>query len=182
VYPSERDPTQLFAAVGQLLKSGLLQPDDLRIRFRAAVHDGLLRDLAREHGLDAVIELAPAIAYREALAEMMAVDGLLVMQASNCNAQIPAKVYEYLRAGTPILGLTDPRGDTAQVLRDAGLSAIAPIDAIDDISALLLRFLREVRDGSAELASDQAVQAASRQGRSRSMSELFDRIAGSVQR
>ncbi len=182
VYPSERDPTQLFAAVGQLLKSGQLQPDDLRIRFRAAVHDGLLRGLAREHGLDAVIELAPAIAYREALAEMMAVDGLLVMQASNCNAQIPAKVYEYLRAGTPILGLTDPRGDTAQVLRDAGLSAIAPIDAIDEISALLLRFLRDVRDGSAELASAQAVQAASRQGRSRSMAELFARVVGSAQR
>jgi glycosyltransferase involved in cell wall biosynthesis len=175
VYPSERDPTQLFAAVGQLLRSGRLQPDDLRLRFRASVHDDLLRSLAQQNGIDALIELAPAIAYREALAEMVAVDGLLVMQASNCNAQIPAKIYEYLRAGKPILGLTDPFGDTAGVLRAAGLSAIARIDAVDDICEVLMRFLSDVRQGTAELASPDVVQAASRQGRSRALADLLDR-------
>jgi len=175
VYPSERDPTQLFAAVGQLLRSGRLQPDDLRLRFRASVHDDLLRTLAMQNGIDALVELAPAIAYRDALAEMVAVDGLLVMQASNCNAQIPAKIYEYLRAGTPILGLTDPDGDTAGVLRAAGLSAMARIDSVDEISEVLMRFLDDVRRGTAELAEPAVVQAASRQGRSRAMAELLER-------
>lgn len=107
VYPSERDPTQLFEALQRLRASGRLQPGELRIRFRASVHDDLLRALARDHGVPDLIELSPAIPYRQALAEMMEVDALLVMQASNCNAQIPAKIYEYLRAGRPILGLTD---------------------------------------------------------------------------
>jgi len=50
--------------------------------------------------LTAMLPLATAV--------RMAADALLVMQASNCNAQIPAKIYEYLRAGKPILALTDP--------------------------------------------------------------------------
>ena len=107
VYPSERDPTQLFQAIGRLHNAGTLTPADLRIRFRASVHDDLLHALAQDHGAQEFIETCGAISYREALAEMLTVDALLVLQASNCNAQIPAKIYEYLRAGKPILALTD---------------------------------------------------------------------------
>ena len=64
--------------------------------------------------------LAPPIGYGEALAEMISSDALLILQASNCNDQIPAKLYECLRARRPILGLTDPAGDTAAALRAAG--------------------------------------------------------------
>lgn len=36
--------------------------------------------------------------------QTMSADALLVLQASNCNAQIPAKAYEYTRTGRLILG------------------------------------------------------------------------------
>ncbi|MDP2369229.1 glycosyltransferase [Rhodoferax sp.] len=173
VYPSERDPTQLFAALGQLKRSGTLTPDDLRIRFRASVHDDLLRTLAQAQDAQDFIELCPAIAYREALAEMMAVDALLVMQASNCNAQIPAKIYEYLRAGRPILALTDPAGDTADVLRRAGLHDIARLDSVDEITQVLPRLVRDWRAGKTELPQALAVEQASRRGRSRVLADLL---------
>lgn len=174
VYPSERDPTQLFAALGQLQRAGTLTPNDLRIRFRASVHDDLLRTLAQAHAAQDFIELCPAIAYRDALAEMMAVDALLVMQACNCNAQIPAKIYEYLRAGKPILGLTDPAGDTAGVLRSAGLGDIARLDCVDEIAALLPAFVRAWRQGASVLPQQAAVQQASRRGRSQAFVALLE--------
>jgi glycosyltransferase involved in cell wall biosynthesis len=174
VYPSERDPTQLFEALQRLRASGRLQPGELRIRFRASVHDDLLQALARDHGVPDLIELSPAIPYRQALAEMMEVDALLVMQASNCNAQIPAKIYEYLRAGRPILGLTDAVGDTAGVLREAGLDTIVALDSAAAIEAALPAFLESVRNGTAPVAQAQAVQRASRQGRSQALANLLD--------
>ncbi|MEO8118439.1 MAG: glycosyltransferase [Rhodoferax sp.] len=174
VYPSERDPTQLFVAIGRLHKMGMLAPADLRIRFRASVHDDLLQAIARTHGVQDFIELCPAIPYREALAEMMAVDALLVMQASNCNAQIPAKIYEYLRAGKPILGLTDPEGDTANVLRGAGLNDIARLDSAEEIALLLPALVRDWRRGKATLPQTLVVQQASRRGRSRSLVALLE--------
>lgn len=175
VYPSERDPTQLFIALGRLQKEGKLAPTDLRIRFRASVYDDLLQRLAVAHGATDFIELCPAIPYRDALAEMMAVDALLVMQASNCNAQIPAKIYEYLRAGKPILGLTDPEGDTAGVLRNAGLSDIARLDSADEIFLVLPALLRDLRDGTFTLPQTLAVQQASRRGRSQALVTLLQR-------
>ena len=177
VYPSERDPTQLFMALGQMQKAGKLSPTELRIRFRASVHDDLLRSLGMAHGAMDFIELCPAIPYREALAEMMAVDALLVMQASNCNAQIPAKIYEYLRAGKPILGLTDPNGDTAGVLRSAGLSTIARLDSVDQIAAILSTFVTEVRAKRAPTPSADSVSQASRKGRSAALVRMFNGIS-----
>ena len=173
VYPAERDPTQLFVALGRLKKERKLGADELRIRFRASVHDDLLQNLALAHDVQDMIELCPAIPYRDALAEMMAVDALLVMQGSGCNAQIPAKIYEYLRAGKPILGLTDPHGDTAGVLRQAGLNDVARLDSADEIALALLALVRDWRQGTVALPQPLAVEQASRRGRSQALVALL---------
>ena len=105
---------------------------------------------------------------------MLRADALLVLQASNCNEQIPAKLYEYLRAGRPIVALTDPVGDTADVVRAAGLDAIARLDSVDDIVALLRRFIASIRAGAAPLPAADYVAAASRRGRTRELATLLD--------
>lgn len=172
VYPSERDPTRLFTALGRLRRS---QPDvfaRLVVRFRAPVHEELLRRLANEAGVTDAIEVLPAVAYRDALDEMMAADGLLVLQAANCNAQIPAKLYEYLRTRRPVVALTDPAGDTAVVMREAGIRAIAPLDNAGAIEALLARFVAAPQDGT--LPGEAAIAGASRRGRTAQLAALLD--------
>ena len=161
----------------QLLKaSGGLSARQLTIRFRASAHDDMLGQLASQYGVQDFIELSPAVPYREALAEMLSVDALLVLQASNCNAQIPAKIYEYLRAGRPILGLTDPAGDTAGVLRGAGVEAMARIDSADEIAVVLPRFVAAVRTQTVRLPDPLAVKNASRQGRSQAFAEMLNGV------
>lgn len=177
IYPAERDPSHFFEALAGLRQDRLLSPADLRIRFRAAVHESLLHQLAADHGVQDFIEVCPAIPYREALAEMMAVDALLVIQASNCNAQIPAKIYEYLRAAKPILALTDPAGDTASVLRGAGLDTIAPLDSADAIARLLPALVRDWREGRGTLPQALAVQQASRLGRAKGLVALLEQTS-----
>ena len=173
VYPWERDPRQLFMAIKKLHDAGALGHDKLRIRFRASAHDSHLQALAQELGVLDYIELLPPLPYREALAEMMTTDALLVMQAANCNAQIPAKIYEYLRAGRPVLGLTDPAGDTAGVLRSAGLNSMARLDSVAEIEAILPAFLAGIRGGTARLPEPDAVRLASRRGRTEALAELL---------
>lgn len=174
VYPSERDPTQLFAALRRLRDQGRLTPGKLQIRFRAAVHDDLLRSLAEKFEVQAFIEIAPSIDYRSALAEMTQVDGLLVMQAANCNEQVPAKVYEYLRAGRPILCLTDPAGDTAATLAKAGVTAVARLDDASDIAERLWQFAEGTMQHALPEAG--AVASASRLHRTRELAQALDRV------
>lgn len=173
VYPQERNPEPLIAALARAQRAGHLPARGLRVRFRAAVHDDLLQRLAAQHGVQALVETLPPLPYRQALAEMLRADALLVMQGDNCNEQVPAKVYEYLRARRPILCLADPKGDTAAVMRAAGVLAVARLESVDEIAALLPTFLRAVDDGSAHLPDAEAVERASRMQRSAALAGLL---------
>ena len=174
VYPSERDPTQFMQAIRTLLDEGRISAHRLRIRFRASMHEDFLQSLTDKFGLQECIELLPPIPYKMALEEMMRADVLLIIQASNCNDQVPAKLYEYLRAGRPIFALTDPSGDTARILRNAGIDAIAPLDQTEAIMDALSKVLIDQNDGT--LARADAIEICSRKNRTFELATILDVI------
>ena len=178
VYPSERDPRPFFGALSELHRNGGIKPGELRVVLRATGCDDYLRGLIERYGIDGIVTLEPVLPYRAALTEMLAADGLLVLQAANCNYQVPAKLYEYLRARRPILALTDPAGDTAAVLRDAGIDTIAPLDSEEEISRLLVRFLGLLRQQRAPVAGEAKLAAASRRARTIELARVLDAVAG----
>lgn len=108
---------------------------------------------------------------------MLVADGLLILQASNCNNQIPAKLYEYLRARRPILALTDPVGNTAAALISVGVDTMAPLDSRNDIMRELLRFLALIKGNEAPIASMENALAGSRRSRTKELSNLLDSLA-----
>jgi hypothetical protein len=177
VYPSERDPSALFEAVAQLLAAGAIGPQRVRIVLRATGHDEWVAALIARYQVGTIVSVAPPLPYAEALREMLCADGLLILQAANCNQQIPAKLYEYLRARRPILGLTDPDGDTAQALRQAAIDTLAPLDVPAAIAVALRDFIGRIGDGSAPLASDATVRSHSRAARSAQLAALLDELA-----
>ncbi len=174
IYPSERDPTHFFAALGELAATGRISADRFSLRLRAPGHESLLRSLMQRYRLNELVEIAPAVPYHAALEEMVRADGLVVLQASNCNQQIPAKLYEYLRAGRPVLGLTDPAGDTAGVLRQAGIGNIVRLDSIAEIARALPLFLDRIRDNSAARPDATYVASLSRRRRTEQLASLLN--------
>jgi hypothetical protein len=177
VYPSERDPTHFFGALGALKRTGALGAADVEFRFRASANDDLLRSLAEREGVTDLVSVRPSIPYREALAEMVNADGLLLMQAANCNSQIPAKAYEYVRAGRPILALTDAAGDTADLMHRAGVTSVAPLDSAREIASAVTTFVRELRATSASPSNDEFVSSCSRRERTRVLGRILDEVA-----
>ncbi len=176
VYPDERDPRPLFEALGRLKSAGVLSSSDFCLRLRASAYDAMLAELAAAHDVADLIALEPAIPYAAALQEMLDVDGLLILQASNCNQQIPAKLYEYVRAKRPVLALTDPVGDTATTLRAAGLTSIAPLDDAVAIAAAVPAFIARVRARRESIATPDAIAASSREGRTKAFAALLDDV------
>lgn len=176
IYPSERDPTQFLSALRLLLDRDTLKPNEILVRLRASGHDAHLQSLIERFRLQSIVELAPPIPYRHALNEMLHVDGLLILQASNCNDQIPAKVYEYLRAGRPILGLTDPSGDTAALLKRAGVNHVAPLDSAAEIAEGVQQFLAAIRSGTEPGPDLNFVRSASRHQRTAELARLLDAV------
>jgi glycosyltransferase involved in cell wall biosynthesis len=177
VYPVERDPRALFTAVAALKNSGRSELTRFRIVLRATGHDEVLRREIKARAIDDIVELHPPIGYREALAEMLAADALLILQAANCNHQIPAKLYEYLRARRPILALTDAEGDTAGALRAGGVDTIAPLDEPERIRQVLERFVDGVRNGTAPLPQPAYAASFSRASQAAELARLLDHVA-----
>lgn len=177
IYPSERDPTCLFEAISALLKQGEISAGSLAIILRASHHKNYLQSLIERYGISQIASLAPPIPYRQALSEMLTVDGLLLLQAANCNNQIPAKLYEYLRAQRPILALTDLTGDTARKLQNMGVDTIAPLDSSEAIQQALKRFLALLREGRAPVASAEKILANSRELTTKELVGLLNTIS-----
>lgn len=172
-YSPDRDPTAFFAAIGAMNASGELSSESLRVILRASGYEKEYRQLIRQQGIDEIILLEPSVSYIQALREMMDVDGLLLFQGYTSNPAIPAKVYEYLRAGKPILAFVDEQGETARLLRELGVGLTAPMNDATRITKALREFMLQIRQKRASIAAPEVVACYSREARTRELACLL---------
>ena len=88
--------------------------------------------------------------------------------------QIPAKAYEYIRTGKPVLALTPAEGDTGSLLAEAGVADICPLEDKDKIKSGLLAFLARLREGNVHTLSPERLAVYSRQHQSEVFQELLE--------
>lgn len=144
--PSDRDPTAFFEALAALRASGHISPAHIRVVLRGTGFDDRYRAQIAQLALGDIVTLEPAITYREALQEMVNADGLLLLQGPTCNRQIPAKAYEYIRAGRPIICIADPVGDTARLLAQVPHCRAAIFGDAESIRRTLAMFIASTGD------------------------------------
>jgi glycosyltransferase involved in cell wall biosynthesis len=173
---TDRSPEGLFDALRLLLAEGRIGRDDIRVILRATGYDNAYRTMIAERGLDGIVRLEPPTSYREALAEMLDADGLLLFQGYTSNPAIPAKAYEYLRARRPVFALVDDEGETARLLARARVARLAPLDDPVRIAQQLLAFIADIRAGSIEPLTGPALYRYSREARTSELAALFDRL------
>jgi glycosyltransferase involved in cell wall biosynthesis len=177
LYPIERDPKPFFRAVSQLQKEGKLDPSRVRIELRASGYESVYAEMLRLEGIENIVHLLSALPYREALQDAANADGLLLFQAANCNHQIPAKVFEYLRLAKPILALTSHDGDTAALLRQTGGATIVDLSDWQAIYRALPEFLKATEARTHPQPERNLVQVYSRRGQAEELARLLDGIS-----
>jgi glycosyltransferase involved in cell wall biosynthesis len=177
LYPTrDRDPTHFFTAVAKLQSAGKINSSGLRIVLRGSGYEDEYRKRVCDKGIENIVSLEPAIPYRDALAEMLNVDGLLLFQGYTSNPAIPAKLYEYLRARRPIFAMVDSQGDTAHTLQQMGVGQIVPLDSEDLIVLGLLEFLRQIQMGKGCVASESVIRDNSRESVTRQLATTLDEV------
>lgn len=115
IYPGFRDPAPLFNALRHIPRAA----ERLRVVFYGTAPDHV-RPIAAACGVLPLVELRPAVPRAEALRIQRAADILLLMQWTDPRDQghIPAKLFEYLAALRPILGLGLGAGVPARLIRE----------------------------------------------------------------
>jgi len=141
--------------------------------FRGSQAEAEFRPLTAALGLEPWVEWLPALPYREALVEMLQASGLLLMQGEQNNPQVPAKVYEYFRAGRPVLGLVGEGSECAALLAAEGLGATAPLEDAAAIERALHCFLEQVLGGTAPVMSTSRAGDFSREGRAAGLAKVL---------
>lgn len=177
LYPFERDPEPFLRAVAKLRRSGDERYSRIRVVFRGSAHETHFAQLISELELTDSVSFPSALPYQQAIQEMLTADALLVFQADNCNSQIPAKAYEYLYSGRPIIGITDPKGDTGQLLHRMGLASIAKLEDENAIERVLRDSIDCLRLGTFPAPDRSAIMTLSRKARTAELADVLEELS-----
>jgi glycosyltransferase involved in cell wall biosynthesis len=141
-----RDPRPLLDA---LQGARAVRPFRVEFLGRTTYQSGadFAADLTRR-GLEGVVVSTGQLAYADALRAMCQADILLLLDNPGRRVGVPAKLYEYLGAGRPILAVAEPDGDVAAILQESGVphKLVSP-SAPEQIRQGLLVLIAELAEG-----------------------------------
>ena len=116
VWKEGYNPGELYDSIDWIRRSSPQLLDDVEV-----VAAGFAPGEARRRGLGDYITERGVVTHDEALSLMRTAD-LLYLSHVDPERQwvVPGKLYEYLASGTPVLALTDPGRETAQIINRVG--------------------------------------------------------------
>lgn len=151
---------------------------DMRIVFAGEGSESLTQQV-RARGLEDTVHVLGLVSYEQSVALQKAADVLLLFLGSGAllSTCYPAKVFEYVATGRPILALTTG-GIAGDLVLEAGTGrAVAPDDA-SSIKQALLELHDEWRTGSLPTLRDPSFpEQFERRALTERLARMFDQIA-----
>lgn len=177
LFAADGNPLQLWKVLGKMAASEPGFKEDLRIRLIGKVDREVLEAIA-DAGLEAnVVALGPcnhATAVRE---QRSATVLLLPLRNDPQYAPIlPGKLFEYLAARRPVLGIGQEDGAMARVLFSAHAGITADWENAAPIRAFLATAWRQHCEGEVS-ATGGDITAYSRRATARALAQLLDKVS-----
>jgi hypothetical protein len=150
---ADRHPGLLLSSVARLLDRRLLSPEELEIRLVGPIEripfsleEPPFNSLVQSGVLTAGGQVVPKA---EAIAAAAAADYLLLLDLNrhNTGLQVPAKLFEYVLSGRPILAFTPPDSSVEDILSQSGAqyACVSPLASPEEVDTQVLEFLRSPR-------------------------------------
>ena len=173
-YPG-RMPWTFLEAASAFAKNRGLGAGDFRVLFLGpmprAVRAGMDRFGVR-------VEATGLLSHGDAVCAMRAADANLLIIGSQpgAGATLTGKIFEYFRAGRPILALVPPDGEAAALVREFDAGAVVEPDDAAAAEAALAKLYDERR--AAERAVPAGLARFERRNLTAELAALFDDVAG----
>jgi glycosyltransferase involved in cell wall biosynthesis len=147
----DRDPNLLLRSFARLVQSGRVNPASVRLELTGSIDFNLLDAEAtqalKERGS---FESRESVPRAEAQRLMATADYLLLLDVISDKAglQVPAKIFEYVRIGRPVIACTTSGSPVDRILAQSGLSytALYPDLPPEQTDERLLRALESNSD------------------------------------
>jgi glycosyltransferase involved in cell wall biosynthesis len=177
-YGERRTPRFFFEALQNLIGSSAIPEQAIRVRLVGNAGKATLQ-MIESMGLSGVVEMSGFLPHREAIAQLLAADALLLVVGAGMSSEsvLPGKIYEYLASGKPILGLVPP-GVSADLIREAGAGVVVDPQDVQGIAAQILNLYERWKKGTLNVQSDpQVVERFSRRSLTSQLADVLDHVA-----
>lgn len=135
-----RTPQPVFIAIKNLIEQDKISQEKICIKLIGNCDniDGCsTSEMIHSYGLDTVVEVLKPVPYSKVL-EIISKSHIALLFAPNQAMQIPAKLYDYIGAGIPVLALADP-GATASLINTKKIGKAFEPDDVKGIADFLLQ-------------------------------------------
>ncbi|QNM97369.1 glycosyltransferase [Chitinimonas koreensis] len=159
-----QSPEPLLDAAALALEQGRLEAQQLQVRLIGNIgsrFDGALQRFEACH--PGVLERVGYMAHREALREMVSADALLLVvggSGESVQGVMTGKIFEYLRAGRPILMIGPADCAAAELIGQCGAGAVVPQH---DTAAIADRLVALLGGETATYRPDRSIERFSRE-------------------
>lgn len=176
-YAHIRNPDNFLKAVGELIREGRIKKEDVMINFVGSgdySQTEQYRCTVQANGLQGIIQDVNHVPHQECIRFLFSSSVLLLFAFSNGALQVPAKTYEYLRVGRPILALAE-EGAASQLLKKIDSAIVADPNSIEAIKEAIYQFYIEYKDGTVRRSADEGIKEKfNRKSLTQSLAQTFD--------
>lgn len=137
----DRDPRPFLRALAALRQMRDLGPEELRVDFvgRCRSFDNIsVVEAVEENGLSDIVNFHDWMEPAEAQAMMSEADLLLLLACSQ-PLQVPNKLFDYLGAQVPVLGIVDAGGESERMLTAVGGQYVVSVSKNEAVEELAIR-------------------------------------------
>jgi glycosyltransferase involved in cell wall biosynthesis len=177
--PWMRTPRTLFEGLRVLFDRRPDLRDKVRVVLIGHLHDGWRRMIS-ELGLERNVEVTGYLPHDKAVARMRETDALYCVQIGFRDGRpvpyVPAKLYEYMATGKPILAPVAD-GDTRRVLERSGVGVVTGPRDSEAVADVLLRLYEQRQANAPTQGPDwEYIRGFERRRLTEKLAELFESV------
>ncbi|MCB5229436.1 MAG: glycosyltransferase family 4 protein [Candidatus Cloacimonetes bacterium] len=175
-----RHPGIIWQAILNLIDRGKIDPRLLRIHIYGRNFSSFVfKGFEQNHTIRSIVRLHPYLPHDQTIDVIRQADLLLLYSGpgAKSDAEMPGKLFEYLRTGKPILGIIHPEGVSAQILHKAGSGFVASQEDIAQIEETLLQIYQLWQNKELAINPDwEYIKTFERRELSAKLASVFDRV------
>jgi glycosyltransferase involved in cell wall biosynthesis len=174
------EPDQLLAGFKRFVEKRGLDESDARFAFVGRLRDSDLERIDRL-GLRPFVERRGQVPFRDCLRELRKSHVLLLVVEPACRLQNPAKLYDYLAAGRPVLAVS-ANDEVSRILWSTQAGSSVPYGDIEAMASRLSELYDEHEAGEELRVDPRAVEPFTAAEQANKMAAVLEEATGGEER
>ena len=174
------DPTTLLETVSDLYNNGAINKDTIQLTFTCNAKGNKIFNPFTGLSKAGILNVKDYIPHPESLARMAEMDISLLLLTKGRDIY-PAKVFEYMYLGSPILSLSTPGDDLDRIIRETNSGSVVDYRDHEAIKKAIIGFINLKKQGklSRISRSREEIIRFSRKHIAERYAEILEKVSGS---